>query len=230
MSIEQLPATLRAPALQSVEEAVTIALRDAILSGELKPGMWLRQEALSAQLGVSRIPLRDALRRLSTEGLVRIDPRRGSYVASLTVADVQEIYELRLLLEPRCIEAAVGRVDDDALKDLDARFRTMEKARTAAQGLAARRGFYSALYALSEKPRMAELIMRLRDDVHRYHVMSRTAESRGAHAELRRLLHARDAQGAARLMTAHLSDAARDLVVVLQEETADGRSDAAGPS
>jgi DNA-binding GntR family transcriptional regulator len=208
--------------MRSVEEAVTATLRDAILAGELKPGTWLRQEALSAQLGVSRIPLRDALRRLASDGLVRVDPRRGSYVASLTVDDVREIYELRLLLEPRCIAAAVGSLDDIALRRLDERFRAMRKARTAAEGLSARRAFYSDLYGLSGKARMTELIMRLRDDVHRYHVMARSAESTSAHDELMRLLHARDGRAAAKLIRDHLSDAARDLVAVLRAEQKNG--------
>src|SRR5713226_9598152 len=86
------------PDVRSIEEVVTTALRDAILSGELRPGERLLQEPLAEQLRVSRIPLRDALRRLEAEGLVRIGPRRGAEVASLTPADVREIYGIRIAL------------------------------------------------------------------------------------------------------------------------------------
>ena len=102
------------PEVLSVEESVTSALRNGILEGELPPGQRLLQEQLAERFGVSRIPLRDALRRLEVEGLVRIDPRRGAYVAELTVADVREIYELREVLEERCMRYAVRALDDAA--------------------------------------------------------------------------------------------------------------------
>ncbi|MBA3739494.1 MAG: GntR family transcriptional regulator, partial [Actinobacteria bacterium] len=103
-----LPARLDRPEVQSVEEVVTTTLRDAILSGELRPGDRLLQEQLAEQLRVSRIPLRDALRRLEAEGLVTMGPRRGAEVASLTTADVSEIYEIRIALESELMRSAVA--------------------------------------------------------------------------------------------------------------------------
>jgi len=96
------------PDVQSIEEVVTNALREAILSGELRPGERLLQEQLADQLRVSRIPLRDALRRLEAEGLVRIGPRRGAEVASLSPDDVREVYDIRISLEPELMRRAIA--------------------------------------------------------------------------------------------------------------------------
>ncbi|HEY8860790.1 MAG TPA: GntR family transcriptional regulator, partial [Candidatus Limnocylindria bacterium] len=97
---------------------VTTALRDAILSGELRPGERLRQEELADRLRVSRIPLRDALRRLEAEGLVQIGPRRGAQVSSLDRAGVLEIYEIRSALEPELMRRAVAALQPADVKRL----------------------------------------------------------------------------------------------------------------
>ena len=74
-------------------------LRRAILVGRLKPGAWLTQEDLATTFGVSRMPIRDALRTLSAEGLVEMTPHRGARVSPLTVEEFQEIYAVRMGLE-----------------------------------------------------------------------------------------------------------------------------------
>jgi DNA-binding GntR family transcriptional regulator len=225
MAAEKLPLVLDALHLRSAGEAVTTALRDAILSGQLKPGTRLRQEETAAQLQVSRIPLRDALRQLATEGLVRIDARRGAYVASLTADDVREVFTLRLLLEPPCIAASIRRLDPESLTRLDALLDAMEVRQPPAAAFAARREFYFELYKLSGMPRMVEIIMRLRDDVHRYHVITNTGRSRLDHDTLREQLHAGDAVGAAKLLRSHLSAAEHDLAAILEREQRETLSD-----
>lgn len=209
------------PAVVSVEEAVTGALRNAILRGDLVPGQRLLQEQLADRFGVSRIPLRDALRRLESEGLVRSDPRHGAYVAELSVADVREIYELRELLEARCMRSAVRALTDEQAEAIIAMSEAMDRPSvTPEEGRARRRAFYAALYAHGGKPRMLELILRLRDDVHRYHVLKKVGESLHAHDELRDCIRRRDAGGAAARIAEHLRGACGDLVEVLSREDA----------
>ena len=82
----------------SISEAVTDTLRSAILNGQLKPGQKLPQAEIAEQLGVSRIPLRDALRRLEVEGLVLMDDRRGARVAEVSMEELDEIFQMRILL------------------------------------------------------------------------------------------------------------------------------------
>ncbi len=205
--------------MPSVEEVVTTALRDAILSGELRPGERLLQEPLAEQLRVSRIPLRDALRRLEAEGLVRIGPRRGAEVASLTPADVREIYGIRIALEPELVRdaiAALTTADIAALIDMSEHMD--DRLDDPAAGGRARRAFYSELYRHAGRPRTHRLIFALRDDVQRYHVMHDQGEARHSHAELRECIRTKDAARGAVLLREHLRHACDDLVEVLERE------------
>lgn len=211
------------PDSPTAEETATTALRVAILRGVLPPGQRLRQVDLAGQLGVSRIPLRDAFRRLEAEGLVYIDGRRGARVATLTADQVSEIYETRLLLEVHCIRLAVRNVTDAAVDHLVAMSLHMDAvAGHPEEGRLARRAFYAELYRWSKRPRMRQLILQLRDDVHRYHVLSGHTwlehGASGAHAQLRDCLRARDVDGAAKALRRHLRIARNDLVNVLRGE------------
>lgn len=95
------------------------ALRDGIISGRLAPGEWLRQEHLSEELGVSQTPVRQALERLSTEGLVERVPYRGVRVPEIEAADFSEIFALRLLLEPLIARGAARQISSSALRELE---------------------------------------------------------------------------------------------------------------
>jgi DNA-binding GntR family transcriptional regulator len=214
-----LPPRLDRPDVRSIEEVVTTALRDAILSGELRPGERLLQEQLAEQLRVSRIPLRDALRRLEAEGLVRMGPRRGAEVASLTAVDVSEIYEIRISLESELMRAAVAALGPaDIARLVDMSEHMDDNVEDPAAGSRARRGFYSELYRHAERPRTHRLIFGLRDDVQRYHVMNNIDVALHDHATLRECIRAKDADGAAELHREHLRRACADLVEVLRAE------------
>ena len=90
-------------------ELVVDELRDRILSGAIPPGSALRQELLAEELGVSRLPVREAIRQLSAEGLIDMIPHRGAYVSMLSRAEVQEFFDIRLRLEPWLLRLAVSR-------------------------------------------------------------------------------------------------------------------------
>lgn len=207
------------PDVHSIEEVVTTALRDAILSGELRPGERLLQEQLADQLRVSRIPLRDALRRLEAEGLVRIGPRRGAEVASLSSADVIEVYDIRISLEPELMRRAVlalGPADIKRLVDMSEQMDA--RVDEPAEGRRARRRFYSELYAYADRPRTHRFLLGLRDDVQRYHVMKNVERALHDHAELRECIRVKDAERAAQVHSEHLRRACADLVEVLERE------------
>lgn len=198
---------------RTVEESVTDALRDAILRGDLEPGRRLAQVELAQELGVSRIPLRDALRRLAAEGLVDIDGRRGASVSSLNPADVDEIYEMRTMLESECARRAVESLDEEAASHLIALSEEMDRSHDdPIIGAQARRDFYAELYAHADRPRMRSMILQLRALVQPYHVLTDSGEQPHAHEELRGAIVDRDGSRAATVIRRHLRAARDDLV------------------
>lgn len=111
----------------TLQYRVTSKLREAILRGEFAKGERLIQEEWAEKLGVSRMPIREALRQLEMEGLVRIEPHRGAIVLPVTVEDVEEIYFLRALLEGIAVEKALPYLEEDDLEELEQLVEEMER-------------------------------------------------------------------------------------------------------
>ena len=102
----------------SLHDEVAAQLRERIFSGELTPGMFLDEIQLAEQMNISRTPLREALKVLTAEGLVRHEPRRGSFVNEVTEQDLDEIFPVLALLEGRCAYEAVRKASDDDVVEL----------------------------------------------------------------------------------------------------------------
>lgn len=193
-------------------------VRDRILSGAVGAGQPVRQDALAGELGVSKIPLREALARLEQEGLVRAEANRGFFVRSLSAAEAEEVYALRLSLEPDA--AAAGAV---AAGDAD-----REAARTALSALedaidhhsgsvgALNRAFHLALIRPAGREVTADILGRLHVVSERYvriHLEPHGRDER-ANEEHRHLLErwlARDALAVAALTRDHLGRTLADL-------------------
>ena len=152
---------------QTAQDAVLASMREAILSGRLAPGTRLRQEKLAAEFGTSRIPVREALRALEYEGLVRSIPYRGFTVTELDADDIEEVYDLRILLEGHAVRLSVPLMTDDDLRTLEELYGEMTAAPAGDAQLAARERFYIRLYSMSGRPRLVGLIARLRQEVAR---------------------------------------------------------------
>jgi DNA-binding GntR family transcriptional regulator len=99
-----------------------------IIEGHIKPGEKLAEVSLAEQMGISRSPVREALRSLSGQGLIVVEPRRGAFVAELDAEHAANLYVCRLLIEPACVREAVRGIDDDALARLEATFEEMGAA------------------------------------------------------------------------------------------------------
>jgi DNA-binding GntR family transcriptional regulator len=140
-------------------------LRAAIMSGELKPGERIQQAAIAEQYGMSRQPIREALRELQAEGLVTVTPNAGARVVRLTLDDLRELYWLRLAIEPSAIALSAPRLGDDALGMLRAAVAEMEdlaRVGTAAQRwLAADERFHATALSEVGMPRVREEIQAL---------------------------------------------------------------------
>jgi DNA-binding GntR family transcriptional regulator len=151
----------------TAQDLVLTSLREAILAGVLSPGARLRQEDLAERFGTSRIPVREALRALEYEGLVSSEPNRGFTVTELDADDVEEVYDLRIVLEGHAVRVALPLLTDEDITELDALFEAMTNAASPDEQLAAREGFYIRLYSVSGRPRLVGLIARLRQEVAR---------------------------------------------------------------
>ena len=211
-------ALIEMPSPMTAEEAVTTALRKAIREGVLVPGQRLTQADIANQLGVSRIPLRDALRRLEVESLVHIDGHKGARVTVLTAEDVAELYEMRILLEESCITHAVRNLTEEEARRLsEAATSSEDDSLSPSEAFNLRRDFYSDLYGHAGRPRMRRMIMQLRDNVDRYHLLSDRAHAHIAHKELAAAIADRDPQRAASALVQHITDSRDDLIEELEQ-------------
>lgn len=206
--------------LRSAEEAVTEALREAIHQGDLKPGQRLSQAELAEQMGVSRIPLRDALRKLEGEALVVLDGRRGTWVSSLSVEAIREMYEIRIMLEERCTAYAVENMNDQDMEEILALFDKMDKAEADPEnkGFSTRRDFYARFYECADRPMMRDQILLIRDNVSRYHRVKDHTHAHDDHVKFREAITSRDATGAAQILKKHLEEARDDLLMYMETQ------------
>ena len=159
MQIKPSNAASAQVSVPSLVEVAEESIRRRILSGDLEPGARLIEERLTEELGISRPPLREALRMLQQEGLVEIRPRRGSVVATLTEQDVFEILTLRKALERLAIELAVPVKDPERLADCRVALKRMEQSAQAKdRGSLVESGyaFHAAIVALAGHRRLSD--------------------------------------------------------------------------
>ena len=181
-------------------QSVAARLRQEICSGSLAPGSALRQEAVAADFGVSRMPVRDAIQMLQGEGLVHVLPNRGAFVASMTQAECAELFDLRVLLECDALAHAVPRHTDGSLRKLKRLQRDLEEETETTAWAEGDRLFHDALYAPCARARTLQMIATLRNAVERFYLAKLTHDThrRGWKAEHRRVLDAVAAGDAAR--------------------------------
>lgn len=144
-------------------------IRDRILSGELPGGALVNASTIATEIGISRIPVREALRELDAEGLVQIRPNRSAVVTQLTPAEVRELFEMRAVLESLAARTALETLDEDGRDELEMRRRQMDRARNDAKLWTVRHhAFHDFLCAQSGRPRLVAEIARLREAVQPY--------------------------------------------------------------
>jgi DNA-binding GntR family transcriptional regulator len=148
---------------QTAHEQVLEQLRGAILGGALAPGTPLVLSELSTQLGVSRTPIREAIRDLAGEGLVDFDSYRSSMVHAPTLAEAQEVYSLRLVLEPIGVRRAVERISDQQIGRARAVHETMLGASDLGAWVQLNRDFHAILLEPADSPRLLAMITSLRN-------------------------------------------------------------------
>jgi DNA-binding GntR family transcriptional regulator len=187
----------------TAQDVVLASMREAILSGALPPGTRLRQEKLAERYGTSRIPVRDALRALEYEGLVRSAPYRGFTVTELDADDIEEVYDLRVLLEGHAVRLALPLMTDEDLRALEELYAEMASVPAGDAQLAARERFYLRLYSITGRPRLVGLIARLRQEVARSLRWPTLQHSPSHHEAFFEAIRAGDAERAVSQLTTH---------------------------
>ncbi len=194
---------------------IVALLRQRILSGVYPDGAALRQEPLAAELGCSRIPVREALRQLEAEGLVVTIPRRGAMVAEMPVDRIRESFELRSVIEPWLLTAAIpfmGEADFAAAASVIEEMNT-----TSIDGWGeANWRFHKALYMPSGKASTIEMLEKIHEGNDRYlrvhlRLTAGQDKARAEHQLLLSLCKAKDIQRASALLTGHILDVADKL-------------------
>ena len=211
-----------------LRDVVFNTLRRAILKGELKPGERLMEIALAEKLGVSRTPIREAMRKLELEGLVVMIPRRGAQVANITEKDLNDVLEVRIALENVAIEKACTRMSEEDMGRLWLAAKEFEH--TMAEGNLVRLAeadvaFHEIIYRASDNKRLNQVLNNLREQIYRYRVeYLKEEETRNVlvkeHEELTKAIRERDVKKAQEISFRHIENQRRAIIQSIEAEEA----------
>jgi DNA-binding GntR family transcriptional regulator len=205
---------------RTAHEVARDALRRAILEGALPGGTRLRQADIAARLGISTTPLREALRELASEGLVRLDAHRGATVVELDQSEIEEIYDLRKLLEPAALRRAAERITPDEITRARALCDRMRIETDPTVWAELNTAFHDVIIQASHSPRLVDIIEKLRAGSAPYVALA--LRTGGAHIPRQNVHHEQILQGLAngdgeatsRTFLKHLEETLDELVRV----------------
>ena len=197
----------------SFSDRVERALRDRILHGEVAPGERLNEVEIAGELGVSRGPIREALQRLASDGLVELQAHRGAFVRRLGPAEVRDLFEVRMALETTAARLAAQRATDAQLADLDALVHAgAEPIGHADVRFQGARDLHARLAEATANPALAAHLTLVNEELRLLRTRSGEVPARAEHAVAEHAaivaaVRAGDADGAAAAMEAHLRSA-----------------------
>ena len=151
-----------------LSDQVTANIRELILNGELEPGVRIGQESLAERFGTSRIPVRDALRQLESEGLVILVPNSSARVAKLDVAELLEIYKIRERIEPLALAESIPQMTDDDIAALERANQEIERTVDSDVFLGLDREFHLSSYRAAKLPLLKDLVERFWNTTQHY--------------------------------------------------------------
>lgn len=197
-------------------QSAYVELKRRILDGELAEGSPIRQDDVAAQLGVSKIPVREALMRLQSEGLVKFTPNIGAVVATLTVMDYIEMLDMRLALECRALELAVPNMASSDIARARELLSAYHSAMTDEEWSDLNAQFHDTLYAPCDRPRMLATIQSVQEHMGRMLRLRVTmaAQHERSHEEHVKILDAcarGDAKEAVRHLRKHIEQTQREV-------------------
>lgn len=207
----------------TAQEFVLGELRRLIVTGELKAGAQIKQDALAEQVGTSRVPLREALKILEGEGQVTYHPHRGYFVAELSATDLSEVYRIRQLLEDEAVSIAIPNLTDADVAAIEQAMLAVEAAGEAGDitaMTASNRDFHFRLIERADMPRLSRLIRQLWDATDAYRAVyfaepvNRIQVDR-EHRQIMEAIRERDIPRTIALMNTHRDHAVKRVSKVL---------------
>jgi DNA-binding GntR family transcriptional regulator len=215
---------------QTIPEAIAEALRERILSGEIPGGLQLRQEAIAGEYSVSRIPVREALRQLEAEGLVKLQAHRGAVVTELSLAEIGELFEIRAQLERDILDRAIPHLAAGDFAEAESVLDTFDRA-FATEDVTVwgelNWKFHGILYQPADRPHTLAIIHNLHINTDRYSrlqlLLTRgAARAQEEHRRILTLCHKRNRDAACKLLEQHIVNAGNMLVAFLAEHRTRG--------
>lgn len=209
-----------------LRDVVFNTLRRAILKGELKPGERLMEIALADKLGVSRTPIREAIRKLELEGLVVMAPRKGAKVASITERDLNDVLEVRKGMEVLAISLACKRITGEELEKLETieqSFQKLIESGNLTELAEMDVKFHDTIYQATNNQRLVQLLNNLREQMYRYRMeylkdiaVRRTLAEE--HKTICQALRERDEQQAEQYVSIHIDNQQKAIIRSLNQE------------
>lgn len=204
-----------------LREIVFESMREAIISGVLKPGERLMEIQLGEEMGVSRTPVREAIRKLELEGFVVMIPRKGAYVAGVTHKDVADVFEIRAALEGLAAGLAAERVTEEEIEQMERilLFKEGEEI-DLAEVVESDTDFHALVYKASRNERLVQILGNLREQIQRFRATSlavpgRVKDAIEEHRAIVEALARHDIEAAQELATAHIVNAENVMFEVL---------------
>ena len=209
-----------------LRDVVFNTLRRAILKGDLKPGERLMEIALAEKLGVSRTPIREAIRKLELEGLVVMAPRKGAKVASITERDLNDVLEVRKGMEELAIRLACERITPEELEELDKveqRFLSLTENGDLTELAEMDVAFHDIIYKATNNNRLVQLLSNLREQMYRYRIeylkdiaVRRTLAQE--HRAICEALRKKDKESALKYVYVHVDNQQKAIIRSLNEQ------------
>ncbi|MHC1749491.1 MAG: GntR family transcriptional regulator [Cellulosilyticaceae bacterium] len=210
-----------------LRDIVFQTLRKAILTGELEPGARLMETQLGEKLGVSRTPIREAIRKLELEGLVIMVPRKGAQVAQFTEKDIEDVLEVRAALEALAARLACKKMDDRAFLRLQlviAEYEYAAKENDIEVMIQKDVEFHETIFNATENEKLIQLFNNLREQVHRYRIaylknIEDSEAVRVEHIELLEALKSQNEDLASNLASKHIETQCQSIMQFIRSKS-----------
>ena len=217
--------TIDMESYKPLREIVFSTMRNAIIEGSFKPGQRLMEVQLAEQMGVSRTPVREAIRKLELEGLVVMVPRKGAYVAGLTSEDIREVVEIRVVLEGLAAKKAAQNAKPEEIERLESSLIHFEEAATKKNIIDLIHydtEFHDIIYKAAQNCKLMQMINNLREQVQRYRVayftqMNNTGLLLKEHKEMLNAIKDKDGNLARTIAESHIATT-EELIVIMEQK------------